>query len=66
VYYDTRPVYYRTRPAPVFVWSNDSNRFYRNGHYVNYYRGWDRHDRWDRYDRDDHRGRGRGRGHDRD
>ena len=63
VYYDTRPVYYRPRPAPVFIWSNNSNRFYRNGHYVNYYRGWDRHDRWDRYDRDDHRGRGRGNGH---
>ena len=56
VYYNTRPVYYRPRPNPVFVWNFGSNRYYRNGHYVNY-RKWDR---WDRHDRHDHRGRGRG------
>ena len=67
VYYDTRPTYYRPRPAPVFIWSHNSNRYYKHGHYVNYGK-WDRHDgRWDRHDRhgrDDHRGRGRGHGRD--
>lgn len=64
VYYNARPNYYRRAPAPLFVWYNNSDRYYRNGHYVNYNRGrdWDRHDnrRWDRHGRDDHRGRGNG------
>ena len=61
VYYDRRPVYYRQRSNPTFVWNFGSDRYYRNGHYVNY-RKWDRHNhrRWDRHDRDDHRGRGHG------
>ncbi len=61
VYYERHPRYYRQPPAPVFIWSNNSNRYYRNGHYVNY-RKYDRHDhrRWDRHDRHDHRGRGHG------
>jgi hypothetical protein len=70
VYYDARPNYYRPRPSPVFVWNFGNDRYYRNGHYVNYNRGrdWNRYDnrRWDRHDRhdrDDHRGRGRGNGH---
>lgn len=67
VYYDRRPVVYR-RSAPAFVWYHNSDRYYRNGYYVNYNRGrdWGRHDnrRWDRHGRDDHRGRGRGHGRD--
>lgn len=70
VYYDRRPVTYR-RSTPLFIWYNNSDRYYRNGHYVNY-RRWDRRDRYDRYDRHDrhdrwdHHDRGRGRGHWRD
>lgn len=72
VYYERAPRYYRSRPAPIFVWYNDG-RHYRNGHYVHYHnvkykkrhkdRDWDHGWR----DRDDHHhGRGRGRGHDHD
>ncbi|PZQ48850.1 MAG: hypothetical protein DI551_00520, partial [Micavibrio aeruginosavorus] len=55
VYYERAPSYYRTQPAPLFVWYSNNNRRGYDKHY-NY--GWRGNKHWDRHDRDDNRGRG--------